>query len=110
MGMRTKMSDVDNVPADLARLKGWLLDEGWVLSGATYAHPDAPGLRLNTAYTYREATITVSTLPNIEEAKPAWRVVAYYRGDDPLKFMRAHVIQLNTKIFASLADNPPTAE
>jgi hypothetical protein len=98
----------DNVPADLAQLKTWLLDEGWTCTGATYTHPDAPGLRLNTAYAHREATLTVSTLPNIEKDKPVWRVVAYYRGSDPLKFMRQHVIQLNTKIFPSLADNSPS--
>jgi hypothetical protein len=104
------MTMTDNVPTDLARLKAWLLDEGWACTGATYTHPDAPGLRLNTAYTYREATLTVSTLPNTEEDKPVWRVVAYYRGADPLKFAREHIIKINTKIFAGLADRLPSAE
>jgi hypothetical protein len=99
------MTMTDNVPADLARIKAALLATGWTCTGATYTHPDAPGLRLNTAYTYREATLTVSTLPNTEEDKPVWRVVAYYRGADPIGFALEHVIKIAPKIFAGLADN-----
>ena len=100
------MSDtVDNVPTDLARLKAALLASGWVVTGATYTHPDAPGVRLNTAYTYREATLSVATLPNVEEDKPVWRVVAFYRGTDPIMFALEHVVKVAPKLFAGLADN-----
>lgn len=101
----------DTVPRDLARIKAALLATGWTMTnGNTFVHPDAPGIRLNTAYTYREATLTVSTLPNIHEDKAVWRVVAYYRGTDPLSFALEHVTKVSPKIFAGLADNVPPAE
>ncbi len=94
-----------DVPEQLATIRTALVDAGWVRAGATYTHPDAPRLRLNTSYTYREATITVTTWDANSEREP--RVVLYYRGDEPLTFAREHVTKINTKIFPSFRDSTP---
>lgn len=99
---------IDTVPAQLATIGACLVESGWVRAGGSYTHPDAERLRLNVSYTYREATLTVTTWDAGCEREP--RVVAYYRGTNPLEFAREHVTKINTKIFAGLADTVSPAE
>ncbi len=98
-----------NVAEELATLGNIFTNAGWVkTSGNTYRHPEAPRLRLNVAYTYAEATVSVSTWDG--DSEHVSRVVLYYRGANPLAFMLEHGHSINAKIFPSSADNTPPAE
>lgn len=99
---------VNTVPAQLKAMADCLSRDGWQrLSLATWVHPAAPALRLNTAYTHREATVTVdSACPGTRERA----VLARYQGERALSWCAEHLPKINEEIFASLADMLSEAE
>ena len=96
----------NNVPRELAQIGQRLLAEGWVLSGATYTHPNGPGVA-TLSYCHREATLKVfkRALEPVSQWGSRVRTrsklvyVTGYRGEHPLAWAENFLL-------GKLADNP----
>lgn len=95
------MAVKNTVPAQLQTLRDCLLHDSWQpVSKGTWVHPLAPDLRLNTAYVYGEATVTLDSACKGTRERA---VLAQYRGDRALTWCAENLPKVSEDLFAKVA-------